>query len=194
MCRTAARYRVAATLEADNAVLYALSARSPKLPQVMESQLQIAYIVSKYVALLSQYESSSTGLLPAAHTFVRSLDTELSILQSRYSDVWSSTTETTFISARLNLYAYVLADSPPNFVSSLEPKEVNIEFLNHGSRAAIRLLHIVYTSPNELAKGTQHTDYFVVYAVLFLLRIFGTAQKALIARRPFRTRSARLGH
>jgi hypothetical protein len=194
MCRTAARYGVAATLKADNAVLNALSARSPKVPQVMGSQLQIAYIVSKYVALLSQYESSSTGLLPAAHTLVRSLDTELSILQSRYSDVWSSTTETNFISARLNLYAYVFADSPPNFASSLEPKEVNIEFVNLGSRAAIRLLHIVYTSPNKLAKGTQHTDYCVVYAVLFLLRIFGTAQKALIARQPFRTRSARLGH
>lgn len=49
-----------------------------------------------------------------------------------------------------------------------------------GSRAAIRLLHIVHTSPDELVKGTQHTDYCVVYAVLFLLRIFGTAQKALV--------------
>ena len=180
MCRTAARYGVPATLKADNAVLHALSARSPKLPKVLESQLHIAYIASKYSTLLGQYESSSTGLLPAPHTLVRALDTELNILQSRDSDTWSPATEIAFLGARLNLYAYVLADSPPNSAPSLEPKEDNIEFVILGSRAAVRLLHIVYMSPNELIKGTQHTDYCVVFAVLFLLRIFGTAQKALI--------------
>jgi hypothetical protein len=171
---------VPATLKADNAVLDALGGRSRKLPKVMESQLHIAYISSKYSTLLGQYEGSSTGLLPAPHTLVRALDAELSILQNRYSETWSPATEIAFLGARLSLYAYVLADSPPNSAPSLEPNEDNIEFIVLGSRAAVRLLHIVYTSPHELAKGTQHTDYCVVYAVLFLLRIFGTAQKALI--------------
>jgi hypothetical protein len=171
---------VPATLKADNAVLDALGGRSRKLPKVMESQLHIAYIASKYSTLLGQYESSSTGLLLAPHALVRSLDAEFSILQNRYSETWSPATEIAFLGARLSLYAYVLADSPPNSAPSLEPNEDNTEFIVLGSRTAVRLLHIVYTSPHELAKGTQHTDYCVVYAVLFLLRIFGTAQKALI--------------
>jgi hypothetical protein len=171
---------VPATLKADNAILDALSAPSPKLPKIMESQLHIAYITSKYSTLLGQYEGSSTGLLPAPHNLVRALDTELSILQNRYSETWFPATEIAFLGARLSLYAYVLTDSTPNSARSLEPKEDDIEFIILGSRAAIRLLHIVYTSPHELAKGTQHTDYCVVYAVLFLLRIFGTAQRALM--------------
>jgi len=171
---------VPASLKANNAVLDALGSRSRKLPKVMESQLHIAYISSKYSTLLGQYEGSSTGLLPAPHTLVCALDTELSILQNRYSETWSPATEIAFLGARLNLYAYVLADCPPNSAPSLEPNEDSVEFIVLGGRAAVRLLHIVHTSPHELAKGTQHTDYCVVYAVLFLLRIFGTAQKALI--------------
>jgi hypothetical protein len=171
---------VPATLKADNAVLGALGGRSRKLPKVMESQLHIAYIASKYSTLLGQHEGSFTRLLPAPHALVRALDTELSILQNRYSETWSPATEIAFLGARLSLYAYVLADCPPSSTPSLDPNEDNIEFIVLGSRAAVRLLHIVYTSPHELAKGTQHTDYCVVYAVLFLLRIFGTAQKALI--------------
>jgi len=134
----------------------------------------------KYATLLGQYENSSTELLPAPHTLVRALDTELSVLESRYSDMWSPATEIAFLGARLNLYGYVLADRPPNSTPNLEPNDNNTEFVNLGGRAAIRLLHIVHTSPDELVKGTQHTDYCVIYAVLFLLRTFGTAQKALV--------------
>ena len=179
-CRAGARFGVPATSKADYAVLHALNAGSPKLPKVMESQLHIAFVVAKYSVLLGQYESSSTGLLPAPHTLVRALDTELSVLESRYSETWSAATEIAFLGARLNLYAYVLADNPPNSASNFKPEQDNIEFVNLGSRVAVRLLHIVCTSPHELVKGTQHTDYCVVYAVLFLLRIFGTAQKALM--------------
>lgn len=169
-----------ATLRADNAVLQALGARSPNLPKVMENQLHIAYIISKYSNLLGQHENSSTGLLPAPHTLIRAFDTELSIFQSQYSDTWSPDTEIAFLGARLNLYAYALTGGPPNSALSLEPREDNIDFVSLGSRAAVRLLHIVHMSPGELAKGTQHTGYCVVYAVLFLLRILGTTQKSLV--------------
>ena len=172
-------------MKSDNTILQALGARSIRLPETMESELQIAYIASKYSALLGQYENSSTGLLPAAFPLVRTLDTELNILQTRYSQTWTSATEISFLGARLGLYAYVLAQILPDSTSTSTstahpPHEADTEFVTLGSLAATRLLHLAHTSPDDLAKGTQHTAHCVIYAVFFLLRLAFTAPKGLV--------------
>ena len=74
-------------LKADNAILHALSARSPRLPKIMESQLHIAYVVSKVRYTSRPIRELFDRLLPAPHTLVRALDTELSVLESRYSNM-----------------------------------------------------------------------------------------------------------
>ena len=174
-------------MKPDNTILQALGARSIRLPETMESELQIAYVASKYSALLGQYENSSTGVLPAALPLVRTLDTELNILQTRYSQTWTSATEICFLGARLGLYAYVLAQilpdstTTPTTSSTLHPPhEADTEFVTLGSLAATRLLHLAHTSPDDLAKGTQHIAHCVIYAVFFLLRLAFTAPKVLV--------------
>jgi hypothetical protein len=47
------------------------------------------------------------------------LDTELNMLQDRYSQTWSSATEISFLDARLGLYSYLLAQDPhPDFTNT----------------------------------------------------------------------------
>ena len=147
----------------------------------METQLHIAYLSSKFSAMLGQYENSSTGLYPTPLPLVRMFDAELSALQVRFSKHWTTGNEISFLGARLNLYSYVLAQSLHVAGSADSPQlKAAAEFTMLGSQAAMRLVHIMCVNPDEAVKGAQHSMYCFIYAVLFLLRISGTAQNSPI--------------
>lgn len=175
-------------MKPDNTILHAISANSIKLSTIMETQLHISYLTSKFSAMLGQYENSSTGLYPTPLPLVRMFDAELSALQVRFSKQWAPSNEISFLGARLNLYAYVLTQTLEVTGPADSPQlKAAAEFVMLGSQAAMRLVHVMCTNPDEAIKGVQHSMYCFIYAVLFLLRISGTAQNAPIDRAEIQT-------
>ena len=183
MSRASARFGVLPTLKVDNNVIAVLSSQLSDLqiPGDLECQIHISTVCLKYSSLLGQDETSPTGLLASPLPVVHTIDTELNVIQNRYSQTWSTATEIVFLGARLNLYAYSLnqslSRSPTN---TPRPHSSESEIVTIGSITATRLLQLACNSSAAVINGTEHTRHCVVYAVLFLLRISGPAQKSFI--------------
>lgn len=143
----------------------------------MNSQLHIAYVTSKISTVLGECENTSTGLLQAPHALVRMFDIELSSLQEKDSHTWSYATEISLLDARLGLYCYVLTQGHVSTSGIMNP---DASFVTLGSSTAMQLLHLFSSFHNQLIKGMFHTFRSVSYAIFFLLRIVGTANKDLI--------------
>ena len=140
----------------------------------MRIQLHIAVVTSRISAALGECETSTTGLLADPRPFVRMFETELGMIQEKYSDEWSPADEVSLLDARLSLYSYVLyqrvSQTPGNIRLGNEH-----ELITQSSVTARQLLAIFTTFPELLSRGIFHVFRSASYAVFFLLRLLGTA-------------------
>lgn len=166
------RFGVPSSIRVDHTVLHALNNPKSRLPATTKTQLHVAFITSKISAALGECETSANGLIADPFPLVRIFETELSMIQSKYTEEWCPAEEVSFLDARLSLYSYAFGQMKYQPVESL--RSMN-ELFAQSSATARQLLIIVTTFPHILIKGIFHVFRCTSYAVFFLLRILATA-------------------
>ncbi|RFU35060.1 hypothetical protein B7463_g1298, partial [Scytalidium lignicola] len=156
-----------ATVRLDQCLLEILAEKPPWLPDRLYCQLHMARQTFNICSTLGYCESSSTGLLPEPNPVIRMFETELRVLESRFSQSWSPTEYMVFFGCRMVLYTFALtAETLQNDSIQVEPPSHWLIQAYMISAAAIRTASSIR---NQLIFTPTRLQKMIVNAVCFLL-------------------------
>lgn len=163
---------VPATVSCDHAILEVMGS-SGSVPETIYHQLQIANAKDRVSRLLGQNNQSSSGLRQDPTPFIRILNEELDMLASQQEANWEPEIKITFICARLRLYSFAflqdIIEEPDVGATRVSART---EFSTLAYLAAMELTAIASSRSSKAIFWTAETWACIVYAAMFLLRLW----------------------